>query len=595
MFYNYVLRLSLTIDYILCHPFGFSIRNRNGGSTTMSIRKKLYMGFGIIILFLLINSSIAYYQLNHIDKLNNVLFEDRVHKLLEVNKILNASSLQISYLRSYIIEPSETTVQNLEKQEKIVHEKIEMLEKIVDSDTMVTELQVIKTNQLNFEKAALEIISTYNPDDLQAAIAIMKEKVRPAGEAIEKAVHTVVDYQNDQMEQAREETTSLQNLSSSIILVIALVSLVLALFIAFFIARAITTAVNKLANAANVIAAGDLREDDVEVATKDEIRNLANSFNSMKASLHSLIDSVAINVEHTTSSAEELAASTDEVTHSANSVAKRVGIMAEGSKQAVITGQESTSAMDETARGVQRIAEATQMLHSKAIDTQAVANDGGKMLKTTENQMMRIQQSSHVTNELIKQLSAQSAEIENITNVITEITDQTNLLALNAAIEAARAGEHGQGFAVVADEVRKLAEESKVSANQIITLTTNIQQNTRDVEQAVNDTVQNVDEGVTYIQNAQTAFHDIMGSIENMAAEIEDVSASTEEISASTEEVAASVNEMASVANNVAEHSQSIVDAFKEQTATIQEINAVAKSLSDGATTLQEEINKFKV
>lgn len=563
--------------------------------TTMSISKKLYMGFGIIILFLLINSSLAYYQLHHINKLNNVLFEDRVYKLSQVNKILNASSLQTSYLRSYIIEPNEVTIQNFEKQERTVHETLEELDQIVDNELMQKELQIIKRNQSIFENAAQEIINTYNPDDLQAAIDIMKQKVRPADEAIEKAVYTAVEYQSNQMETTREEMANLEDVSSLIILIIALVSFILALIIAYFIARAITTSVNKLANAANVIAAGDLRQEDVKVTTKDEVRNLADSFNSMKANLHSLIDNVAMNVEHTTSSAEELAASTDEIALSANAIAKRVEIMAQGSKQALATGQESSVAMDETASGVQRIAEATQMLHSKAINTQAVANEGEKTLKTTENQMMIIQQSSHETNELIKQLSAQSIEIENISNVITDITDQTNLLALNATIEAARAGEHGQGFAVVADQVRKLAEESKVSANQIISLTTHIQQNTKEVEKAVSVTVQNVDEGVTYIQNAQTSFNDILDAVEKMASEIEDVSASTQQISASTEEVAASVNEMASVASTVAENTELIANAFQEQTATIQEISAVAKSLSDGATTLQEEINKFKV
>ncbi|WP_249727916.1 methyl-accepting chemotaxis protein, partial [Bacillus paralicheniformis] len=71
--------------------------------------------------------------------------------------------------------------------------------------------------------------------------------------------------------------------------------------------------------------------------------------------------------------------------------------------------------------------------------------------------------------------------------VITAIIKLTNLLALNVAIEAARAGEHEKGFAVVADEVRKLAEESKQSANQIVTLTQEIQEDTHNVEKAVFD------------------------------------------------------------------------------------------------------------
>lgn len=561
----------------------------------MSIRKKLYIGFGTIILLLLTISSISYYQLNHINNLNKELFENRVYKLIQIDKILTAAALQGNYIRSYMLEPDDVTIQKLEEQEQLIQAKITELDKIFTSETTQEQMKIIKTNQAIFEKAALEIINTYNPDDLQSAIDILRTRAHPAREAIQQAVHDIALYEEQQIQIVRTELSNAENVSSIIVLSISVISIIFSFIVVFFMTRAITIPVNKLATAANVIATGDLRQKNIEVKTKDEIRNLANSFNVMKFNLRSLINNVAKNVEYTTSSSAELSASTDEVFLSSSDIAKRIQLMAKDGNQAVITGQETSSAMDETARGVQRIAEATQMLHSKAVDTQSVANNGEKMLQTTESQMMVIQQSSDKTNELIKQLSTQSAEIENITKVITDITDQTNLLALNAAIEAARAGEHGQGFAVVADEVRKLAEESKISANQIINLTTNIQQNTREVEKAVGVTVQKVDEGVTYIHDAQTAFNKIMDAIEHMAYEIEDVSASTQQISAATEEVAASVNEMSSVAKNAAQQSELIAAAIQEQAAIIKEVNDVAKSLSDEAITLQEEINKFKV
>lgn len=561
----------------------------------MSIKKKIYLGFGSIILFLLLSSTIAFVQLKSVNNKYSFTIEDRVYKLLQVDAILNASSLQGLYIRSYILDPSDETIKNLEKQEELIEQKTAELEKIIKNPEMQKQLQSIKENQAKFNQGAQDIINTYDKEDVQASIEKIQVLVRPANEGIQLAVNKISVYQKELMEKANTEATKIANNSSLIILGIAIVTTILALLISVFITRLITVPINKLNATAKVIAEGDLSGEDINVKTNDEIGVLADSFNEMKRRLHSIINNVAANVEQTTAAAEQLAASTDQVAISSNEVANRIEVTSEGANQSAITGRESATAMDETAHGVQRIAEATQLLNSKALDTQVIANEGGKTLQTAENQMAVIQQSSHETNERIKQLSAQSTEIEKIIKVITDITEQTNLLALNAAIEAARAGEHGKGFAVVADEVRKLAEESKASAHQIVDLTTSIQQETNAVEKAVSVTVQNVEEGVTFIQNAQVSFDTIMKAIQEITSQIEDVSASTEEISASTEEVAASVNEMASAATTAAEQSEMIAAAVEEQTATIQEINAVAKSLSEGAMTVQEEINKFKI
>ena len=561
----------------------------------MSIKKKIYLGFGSIILFLLLSSTIAFVQLKSVNNKYSFTIEDRVYKLLQVDAILNASSLQGLYIRSYILDPSDETIKNLEKQEELIEQKTAELEKIIKNPEMQKQLQSIKENQAKFNQGAQDIINTYDKEDVQASIEKIQVLVRPANEGIQLAVNKISVYQKELMEKANTEATKIANNSSLIILGIAIVTTILALLISVFITRLITVPINKLNATAKVIAEGDLSGEDINVKTNDEIGVLADSFNEMKRRLHSIINNVAANVEQTTAAAEQLAASTDQVAISSNEVANRIEVTSEGANQSAITGRESATAMDETAHGVQRIAEATQLLNSKALDTQVIANEGGKTLQTAENQMAVIQQSSHETNERIKQLSAQSTEIEKIIKVITDITEQTNLLALNAAIEAARAGEHGKGFAVVADEVRKLAEESKASAHQIVDLTTSIQQETNAVEKAVSVTVQNVEEGVTFIQNAQVSFDTIMKAIQEITSQIEEVSASTEEISASTEEVAASVNEMASAATTAAEQSEMIAAAVEEQTATIQEINAVAKSLSEGAMTVQEEINKFKI
>ena len=561
----------------------------------MTIGKKLITSFSIIILILIGVSAFSIVKMKEIDNNNTQLVEGNVFKAMKASETQNAISLQGLYLRSYVLRQNNEDLEALATQQELSAKLVAEIEPMIVLEQMRKEIEIVKENQALYKQYASEVIDYIDAGNQDQAYEVLFNLALPANKNIQSAMQNVIDFQNEEMAKATANSTASAKASTTLLISIAVLSNILSVFLAFYIIRSITKPLQQLTDAANIIATGDLREEDITVKTKDEMYELAQAFNTMKANLKNLISNVSLNISSTTAATEQLASSTDEVTTATNDIAKRMESVATSSVHSAEVGNDCAIATDETAQGVGRIAEAAQALNSQAIDMQNMATDGKNALETTEQQMTVIQQSSHETKEKIKQLSIQSAEIENITKVITDITDQTNLLALNAAIEAARAGEHGKGFAVVADEVRKLAEQSKQSASQIVELTTIIQKDTKLVEDSVNITVENVDQGVTYLQNAQNSFNNIFGAITEMTGSIQEVSASSEEISASTEEVAASVAEMATSSNETAEQSSHVLAFVEEQTATMQEINDVAKSVSEGALTIQEEINRFKI
>src|SRR5699024_9385982 len=80
-----------------------------------------------------------------------------------------------------------------------------------------------------------------------------------------------------------------------------------------------------------------------------------------------------------------------------------------------------------------------------------MTEEGTHLMRTSTEQMAKIDHIVHDAVQKMEVLDQQSNEISQLVTVIKSIAEQTNLLALNAAIEAARAGEHGKGFTVVAE------------------------------------------------------------------------------------------------------------------------------------------------
>lgn len=79
----------------------------------------------------------------------------------------------------------------------------------------------------------------------------------------------------------------------------------------------------------------------------------------------------------------------------------------------------------------------------------------------------KIEEQQSMVEQMIMDLSAIPAKIENLVDGIANISKQTKMVAINAAIEAARVGEYGRGFEIVAREVGELSDQSGKATTQV--------------------------------------------------------------------------------------------------------------------------------
>lgn len=560
----------------------------------MSIGKKLLFGFSITTIITVVACFWIFSQLRSIDNHYSSTIEKGLPQIALTADIEYHVLNQGLQLRSYILGNTEALEKLRSSQQELQH-IITQLDEKFEQEELHGLLKKVSEDKQQFDRLVEDVLVINDKGDGLEAVEVLNKEIAPINAdtlAIANELSNLIDVQ---FEDAKKDASKKAQTALYLSIILIIVTIVTGILTTIIMSRMIAFPLRNLQKSVKVIASGDLSQEDLTVHSKDELGQLTQSFNTMKATIRNLLTSLSSSAEQLGAAAEELTASTQEVTLTSIDVAERAEKSAENTHAAASSAKESAIAMDETSAAVQRIAESAQTLHLSATDTATVADEGETNISSAERQMMTIYESTKLTTELIHKLSKQSEEIENITRVITSITDQTNLLALNAAIEAARAGEHGKGFAVVADEVRKLAEESNASASQITALTTEIQIETKNVENAIQQSLQTVEAGVGIIQNAGTSFNTIVSAVDHMKAQIEDISAVTEEISAAAEEVAASVSEISSTAEANAEDTMMANSAMQQQVSTLKEISTVSAELSNRAIELQNAVNHFKL
>ncbi|HET7775137.1 MAG TPA: methyl-accepting chemotaxis protein [Azospira sp.] len=345
-------------------------------------------------------------------------------------------------------------------------------------------------------------------------------------------------------------------------------SLVMVLVFIYFSAGAyfaIISCIKDFSGSAHRIAQGDLTAR-IHLQSKDELQQVAGSFNEVAGAFASLTRNVQQSVGQLSGSARSMADASGQITLSTQQQSEAASAMA--------------AAIEQMTVGVDHISKNAEDAHTLSSQSGELSVRGAEVVGNVVREIEQIAGAVNQSASTVEALGQHSEKISTIVGVIKDIADQTNLLALNAAIEAARAGEAGRGFAVVADEVRKLAERTAASTQEITDMVTAIQGGTQDAVASMKTGVSRVTLGVDLAREAGDAMVRIRDGAQQVVDMVSDISSSLREQSAASTEIAKNVERIAQMA--------------EENSAAVTENASTAGQLENLAEALQAEASRFQ-
>jgi methyl-accepting chemotaxis protein len=258
----------------------------------MKIGMRLSVGFGVIVLLMMVMGIVAQRGLKTIDDDVEVLVKDKWPKTVQANAIIDEINVVARALRNMLLTDDRSVMQKerarITEASATITKQYDALEKSVSSEKGKASLKAVENARTPYREEMNHLISVIEAGDKKSAVVLLFGKYRQLQSAYMGAVAELVKHQSDEMDRIGIEAMHSYHNVSMLIYVLLTVCFVLATVVAWLVTRSITRPIAMAVDVSNRVARGDMSME-IDIDRSDETGMLLTSMKKMIDNIKALV------------------------------------------------------------------------------------------------------------------------------------------------------------------------------------------------------------------------------------------------------------------------------------------------------------------